>query len=345
MTEFGCVHDLELINNSKGKSNDNNKPTYFSNILDATSFFTKNQLAVYNLLSEIETKGFYIFDTVEPLEMHRIDDETEAINETSKYKYGNVNVTNNGNNLLVRYENKICLPLIEYLDSSKTPIIYYRRLMDCYKHILLSINTLVSLQIVHNNIYYNYYKTNIMVDCKEDYPLIMKFHLSLLLVRDNLNEQYLRQFFKVYQPSYIYWPIEIHILCYLLHKLETNESLSKYNINTIINDVLSNDKSNILNKEALLYFEKYVNMKRTDIISDILSYYWSWDLYSVSCLFNDILKSKYKHNLFLDLFLKQLLVCQRPDPTKRLTANKCLENFEKILYNVSMDVFFNVVKT
>lgn len=340
MEDFGCVHDynaLDFINKNKN----NNKPTYFSNILDATSFFTQNQLAVYNLLSTLETKGLYIFETVEPLEMHKIDEETEAINETSIY---NKNATNNVTNLLVRYENKICLPLIEYLDESKTLTIYYRRLMDCYKHILMSINTLVSLQIVHNNIY-NYDKTNIMIDCKEEYPLIMKFHLSLLLVKDNLNERYLKQFFRVYQPTYIYWPIEIHILCYLLHKLETNESLSKYNINTIINDVLSNDKSNILKKEALLYFEKYVNMKRTDIISDILLYYWSWDLYSVSCLFSDILKSKYKHNIFLDLFLKQLLVCQRPDPTKRLTAIKCLENFEKIIYNVGIDVFLNVVKT
>lgn len=342
MEEFGCVHDYNALDFiSKNKNKNNNKPIYFSNILDATSFFTQNQLAVYNLLSSLETKGLYIFETVEPLEMHRIDEETEAINETSIY---NKNANNNGNNLLVRYENKICLPLIEYLESSKTLTIYYRRLMDCYKHILMSIDTLVSLQIVHNNIY-NYDKTNIMVDCKEEYPLIMKFHLSLLLVKDNLNERYLKQFFRVYQPTYIYWPIEIHILCYLLHKLETNESLSKYNINTIINDVLSNDKTNILKKEALLYFEKYVNMKRTDIISDILLYYWSWDLYSVSCLFSDILKSKYKHNIFLDLFLKQLLVCQRPDPTKRLTANKCLENFEKIIYNVGIDVFLNVVKT
>ena len=327
------------------KTNNKEKP-YFSSILDANSFFTQNQLAIFNLLSAFKSEKqnvknyFYIFDTVEELNVHKLDDDTEAIN--------NIGQLQQTNNLLVQYENKICFPFLDYLNTAKTPVIYYKRLIASFKHILKGIDLLVSLKIVHNNIYSLNDYTNIIIDVRQESPLLMKFHLSLLLVNDNLNEKYLKQFFKVYQPSYIYWPIEIHILCYLLHKLDANESLSKYNIQKIINDVFNgNINKHIANSknETILYFEKYVNMDRKAIINDILSYYWSWDLFSIGCLFYDILMPKYKQNLFLQMFLKLLLVYQNPIPNKRYTANQCLTNFQKIIDNIDIGVFYNVVKT
>jgi len=324
------------------KKTNKNENTYFSSILDANSFFTQNQLTIFNLLSAFKSEKqyaknyFYIFDTVEELNVHKLDDDTEAIN--------NIGQIQQTNNLLVQYENKICLPFLDYLNTAKTPVIYYKRLIASFKHILKGIDLLVSLKIVHNNIYSLNGYTNIIIDVRQESPLLMKFHLSLLLVNDNLNEKYLKQFFKVYQPSYIYWPIEIHILCYLLHKLDANESLSKYNIQKIVGDVFNKHIANSKN-ETILYFEKYVNMDRKAIINDILSYYWSWDLFSIGCLFYDILMPRYKQNLFLQMFLKLLLVCQNPIPNKRYTANQCLTNFQKIIDNIDIGVFLNVVKT
>lgn len=333
-----CVYDVINLKNNK-KTN-----SFFSNILDANSFFTQNQLAVYKLLksNKHNSQYFYIFTSVEPLEIHKISDDDEAINTIGKLELSN--------NLLVQYENKICLPVLIYLNSSKTQVIYYKSLISIFKNILKAIDTLVSLNIVHNNIYSLNNTTNIIVDTNEETPLLMKFQLSLLLVNKNLNEEYLKQFFKVYQPSYIYWPIEIHILCYLLHKLSPNECLSKYNINNIVNDVFSSNinknvsNNNVLRTETITFFEKYVNKNRKEVLSDIMSYYWSWDLFNVSYLFYDILISKYKQNLFLQLFLKLLLVCQHPIPNKRYTANQCLTNFNKIINNVDIGVFYNVVK-
>ena len=333
-----CVYDYNAIH-LKNKSN-KKENNYFSNILDANSFFTQNQLAVYSLLKK--EKYFYIFNTVEPLEMHSIGDDDEAIN--------NINKLQSTNNLLVQYENKICLPVLSYLNNSKTNVIYYKSLISIFKNVLKAINTLVSLNIVHNNIYSLNNITNIIVDTNEETPLLIKFHLSLLLVNDNLNEEYLRQFFKVYQPNYIYWPIEIHILCYLLHKLNQNECLSKYNINKIVSDVFNSNinknvsNNNVLKTETITFFEKYVNINRKEVISDILSYYWSWDLFNVSYLFYDILISKYKQNLFLQLFIKLLLVCQHPIPNKRYNVNQCLTNFNKIINSINIDVFYNVVE-
>ena len=339
-----CVYDTITLKNKFNKKENN----YFSNILDANSFFTQNQLAVYNMLSAFKSEKqtnsyFYIFTNIQPLEIHKISDDDEAINDIGKLQLTN--------NLLVQYENKICLPILTYLNNSKTTIIYYNKLINIFKHILKAIDILVSLKILHNNIYSLNNTTNIIIDTKEETPLLMKFHLSLLLVNKNLNEDYLKQFFKVYQPNYIYWPIEIHILCYLLHKLNPNESLSKYNIQQIVNDVFNSNinknvsNNNILKTETITFFEKYVNMNRKEVISNILSYYWSWDLFNVSYLFYDILISKYKQNLFLQLFLKLLLVCQNTIPNKRYTADQCLTNFNKIINNIDIGVFLNVVKT
>lgn len=336
-----CVYDVINLKNNKTNKKENK---YFSNILDANSFFTQNQLEVYNLISneKLIRNYFYIFTSVEPLEMHSIGDDDEAINNIGKLELSN--------NLLVQYENKICLPVLTYLNSSKTQVIYYKSLISIFKNVLKAIDTLVSLKIVHNNIYSLNNTTNIIVDTNEETPLLMKFHLSLLLVNENLNEKYLKQFFKVYQPNYIYWPIEIHILCYLLHKLNGTESLSKYNIQQIVSDVFNSNinknvsNNNVLKTETITFFEKYVNMDRKSVINDILTYYWSWDLFNVSYLFYDIIISKYKQNLFLQLFIKLLLVCQHSIPNKRYTANQCLTNFNKIINSIDIGVFLNVVK-
>jgi hypothetical protein len=108
-----------MINNNSNVVFDNidlkpvtkKKVTYFSKVLDNSSFFTCNQVAVYNLLElqDIETnynKFFYIFETIEPLELHSLTDNDEKVNDITC-------INKENNYLLVHYENKNCLPLID----------------------------------------------------------------------------------------------------------------------------------------------------------------------------------------------------------------------------------------
>ena len=132
----------------------------------------------------------------------------------------------------------------------------YRKIF--YKHILNSLQLLVDNHIFHNHLNFD----SIVID-KMDCPLLSNFSFSINYLHPNIDE-YIKHFIIAYEPSYIEWPIELHILSYLLtNKLN---SLSSYNIENIINDVISNN--NILNSfgdtvvslyktEALEYFNKY----------------------------------------------------------------------------------------
>ena len=347
-----------MINNNSNVVFDNidlkpvaeKKITYFSKVLDNSSFFTYNQVAVYNLLElqDIETNYnnfFYIFETIEPLELHSLTDNHEKVNDITC-------INKENNYLLVHYENKNCLPLIDYLNASKTQVIYYKRLMDSYKQMLNCVKLLNNIGIIHNNIQD---KSNILVDLSKEHVLLSRFSLSIILknvinISSNISkEEYLKQFYRVYEPTYYYWPIEIHLLTYLLYKLDKCETLSKHNINTVIENVYNSNNNKLgiglddAKKEAKEFFEQFVNMKREDVIAKICSFGNSWDLYSMSCVFYEILISKYKQNLFIQLFNKLLLVCLRPNPEKRFDVSLCITNFNKIVSNLNINVFYSLV--
>jgi hypothetical protein len=328
----------------------NNNITYFTQILNADDFLTQNQIAVYNEFLNSNTNinylnYFYIFSTYENLNVHELTDNNELIS--------NINELSTTSNLLVKYENKICLSLFDYLNSCKTKSIYYSKLFTIYKQLLQSLNLLDELKIVHNNLF-NFNTSNIIVDINLEKPLIMKFNLSLCLNNITNIELHLKQIFKIYKPEYVFWPIEIHILCYLFYKLEPNSSLSKFNIYNIVNDVYNNSNfinlfgqsiSNKFIEEAKEYCSKYINMKYTNIIDEIIKCSSSWDLFSTSCYFYHLINlTNKKTNLFVKMFLKMLLVCLQPNYNKRLSINQCLVNFDKILNNININVFYSLIK-
>ena len=308
------------------------EPAYMSKVLDNNSFFTYNQVAVYNLLDSNKTyninytKYFYIFETIESLELHNLTNDDERVNEFTC-------INKDNNYLLVRYQLKNIVLLDNYLASSTTNVIYYKRLIDSFKQILKCLDLLNKFGIVHNNLQD---KTNILVDLDKEHVLLSKFNLSFL-ISDSINEKMLKQYYKVYEPSYQYWPIEIHLLTYLLYKCDT---LSKHNINTVINDVYKDDRIEY-RSEVKEYFEQFVNIKREDVIAKLVSFSNSWDLYSVCLQFNKEIKNT--DNLFIQLFKKLLLACLRPNPEKRYNVSLCLTNFLKIINNIGINVFYNLV--
>ncbi len=317
---------------------------YMSKVLDNDSFFTCNQVAIYNLLEFNElnidySNYFYIFETIESLELHNLTNEDERINEITC-------INKDNNYLLVRYQIKNLILLDNYLSSSKTNVIYYKRLIDSFKQILNCLELLNNFGIVHNNLQD---KSNILVDLDKEHVLLSKFSLSFLNNNINLiTENKLKQYYKVYEPGYYYWPIEIHLLTYLLYKCDT---LSKHNINTVINDVYKDSRLeynfNLENskKEAKEYFEQFVNMKREEAIDKLVSYSNSWDLYSICCIFLSKLnkENKNKNNLFIQLTNKLLLACLRPNPEKRYNVSLCFTNFNKIINNLNINIFYDLV--
>jgi len=296
-------------------------------------FFIQNELTNHQKLLKLNNTKihFYLCENTSELKITLIDEDDRHIN--SKY-------TKNDDTILLQFEDRKLTYFKNYFISLQKalnpPKKYILTIINTYKHLLDSINLLVTNNIFHNHINFD----SIVID-NSDYPLLSNFSFSIDYSRKDI-EHYIKHFIIAYEPSYIEWPIELHILSYLLtNKLN---SLSNYNIETIINEYINHN--NILNtfghsvvssykEEANTYFKKYVNQTYDYILMDILQYVHTWDNYALSILFLRILIGLHRSigvkNKFIILFMK-LLVCNiHLNPLKRLSIDITINRFNCLL--------------
>jgi hypothetical protein len=312
----GCVY---FFLDNKKKIEQKHKKTQFHKIVK-NDFFIKNEIINVLKIQKIQhyKQFFYVF-------------------ENSYDLYTNNLKTNN--NMLLKFDQCESIYLKSYLQSLSSPKIYILKIIQYYKYLLNSINLLVNNNIVHNHIQFD----SIMVD-KTELPLLSDFSFS---VSTDLHVSFdrIKPFFIEYDPSYLEWPMEFHILSFLI----TNNlnSLSFSNIDHIITDVL--EKNYILNtfglevvsiykEESISYFKKYINQSYDYILTDIFLYSSTWDNYALSILFLRILIGIHKtintQNKFIIYFMKLLVTNIHLNPLKRLSIATTTNKFEAILESI-----------
>ena len=294
-------------------------------------FFIDNELTNQQKVKKIHNRKnyFYLCENTSQLKITEIDKEDIKINHKNSTK---------DNSIILEFEDQKLIYLKNYLKALSPSTKYILTIIEFYKHLLNSISLLVD-----NNIFYNQINFDSIVVDKFDHPLLSNFYFSIDYSRTDINK-YIKHFIIAYDPTYIEWPLELHILSYLLtNKLD---SLSSYNIEYIINEVTKNN--NILNtfgdsvvssfkQEALQYFKKYVNQSYEYILKDILHYSHN---HSLSILFLRILIGIHRtigiKNKFIILFMK-LLVCNiNLNPFKRLTIDMTIKRFELLLDSLEL---------
>jgi len=303
-------------------------------------FFVKNELTNMKKIEKIKDykKYYYICENSSELLVTELD-------ENVNYLKSNKN-TILDNSILFKYEDAELIYLKNHLKASLSrPKIYILNLLNSYQQLLKSICLLNDNQIVHNFINFETVVIN-----PNDSALLTNFAFSL----DVSLETDFKQFFIEYDPSYIEWPPELHILSFL--KTNKMNSLSSYNIENIINNLL--DNHNILktfdNKiittykyEAIDYFKKYVNWSYDDILKDILQFYKTWDNYALSIMYLRILidlhRKIQKKNKFIILFMK-LLVCNiNLNPFSRFNISTTLTRLDSILDSLEPNDYKEVI--
>jgi hypothetical protein len=177
---------------------------------------------------------------------------------------------------------------------------------------------------------------------EKEIPLLSDFSFSF---STDVSFDNIKPFFIEYDPSYLEWPIEIHILTFLItNKLN---SLSFSNIEHIITEVIENHSIlktfglsvvSIYKEEAINYFKKYINQTYDYILTDIFLYSSTWDNYALSILFLRILIGIHRtidiQNKFIIYFMKLLVTNIHLNPLKRLSIVTTTNKFEAILESV-----------
>ena len=151
-----------------------------------------------------------------------------------------------------------------------------------YHSLLTSINLLVKHKIVH----FDLNQRNIMIS---DKVYLLDFGLSISM--KSIYKQ-LTTVFYTYHISYYIWPLEVHLLCYLLNK----GPITKSSLIEVCNDFVKHHI--ILQKSSpefaieyldnsILYFSKLLSLSNKEIIHFCIQSWKTWDNYAaIIYLFN-----------------------------------------------------------
>ena len=214
-------------------------------------------------------------------------------------------------------------------------------LVSCYRHLLLGVEHLINRKIVHYDLKYD----NILFIHRLNNPIIIDFGLSIDMRRyanyyNDINM--LKKVFYVYEPKYSLWPLDVHLICFIVQKHESggvNISEIKnmchtYVINAyksaIDNNVLTSDQQEMYTK-SVTYYSQFADKPIHNVLNTLLNNWNTWDIYGLHYMFythikkNIIYDSRHKalRAHILELMKEQL----DPDSIRKTT--------EELMVNVS----------
>ena len=336
-------NDEQLTNYRQGISADTSSNAAVHHVVSST-FFSLNEIANADKIRELNDRSvnnrFYIFDTVERLQIAEILEATDIHMDTGI-------INSNTDKLLLTFEKCNLTYLDIHLKSLSCSRKYILQLIEFYRYLVGSIDLLVCNKMVHNNINFN----TIVVDGAFNLPILTNFMYSIDF--SLLQKIDFKQYFLLKKLN-MFCPVEFYLLQYQL----TNNlsSLSLYNIETVLKQFIKDHSIflnvlNVLNDDAKLlddglkFFARYTNKSFDENLTETFTHCWTWDNYALSIVYLKILIGLQRvinaSNKFIISFMKLLVDNIRLDPSKRHLPK--ISSFEDLLKTIELVDFKQLV--
>ena len=380
MNNYSCIYfDIDENSNINkfNKKNTNNvtnkKQTLKQKIVDF-DYFIENEIYISDKIKKIinYNKYFYIIDShelINYMDMNEFNLIKNDASELNDFDYEYDHKTNlkykkiTSNKILIKYiflENYVNLNNFLFSDFILDKRFLFYEIINIYKKILKSINILNE-----NNLFYNHLNsTNIIVNLNNFLPLLSDFKFCInvndVINIDNEKSILISNLKKIifhYDPSYYYWPIELHLISFIFYNNLT--SVSSSNIIEIIEDltnennnpILKNFSNNIKEKyynDGLNYLKLFINKSMNDIIKIIFLYFKTWDNYCLNIMYLEIIINIYKllnnkNNNFIVNFMKLLLKNISFDPSLRFSIKLTHNELNKLLNNSNYSEYNEII--
>lgn len=104
-----------------------------------------------------------------------------------------------------------------------------------------------------------------------------------------------KQHFYVHAPDYFLWPIEVHLMTYLIneHDTLTEESLRKicyeYVSNNRAIEYMSREFKKKMFDLSVATFSRFIHQPREKVLNELLKYWDKWDMYAINIMFLKIM--------------------------------------------------------
>lgn len=347
---YGCVYYPEV--NCQGK--DTNNKNFLSKIVQR-DFSADNEINIGKLIT---TKLKMWVEN--PLQNHfapvlsscKVDISKFTMDEHEKCTLFEKEQNSDFVLMKIRYiDNK---ELDSFITENTNSSLIMLLFTSSYSHLLKSLTLLEKIKVCHFDIK----AQNIVYDTEKSLPIIIDFGLSINFNTLNMKELY--NYFYIYEPMYYIWPLEVHLINYILH---VNSDIKEKDMKKLAKDYVSNNVvlrafSPAFQKkfEAECYYElsKYIGKDSEAIIQRILKYWYTWDNYALSLLYIKLLyylirneSGKVIKNEFVRFFIELCLNNIHPNPKKRLSVQDTIKSFNVFLYNEQVDkesVFEDIIK-
>lgn len=232
----------------------------------------------------------------------------------------------------------------DHLQTLKNSSLMISTIVSAYRHLLESLVLLASAKVVHNDLK----SPNVIYDTDILAPIIIDFGLSIPIRR--FNRENMARYFYRYIPRYYLWPLEVHLVNYILHRTPV---VTKGALKEMVHEFTRENRalapfSPSFRKayEGLCvdYFSRYIGKQDEATIEGILKDYWTtWDTYALTVMLIELLAHMtkgaegYLANPLSAYLTEQLVKCLDPDPHRRPTARKALKSFDAFLYSKKVD--------
>jgi hypothetical protein len=151
------------------------------------------------------------------------------------------------------------------------------------------ISKLIKAKIVH----FDLKESNILFTPK---PYIIDFGISLDM--KHVSPDY----FFVYEPRQYQWPIEVHLLCYMMHSPLHKDSLER-----VCKEVYKHSPFLTNVNECISHYSFLMTCSKQEGVRRLIHGWKTWDMYAITCM------------LFLNDEIPELKANLHPNPKRRLT--------------------------
>ena len=335
---FGCVFFPGISCDGKSQTNKS-----IVTKLQKKDLTADNEINIGKLIKTIKNYSFYFLPIIShcPIEIRDVDkkiiSKCNVVNaDTSDYILMDIPYVNNKPFFEV---------LIDTSNGKKQTLIRY---ISSYKYLLHAILLLLE----HNIVHYDLKGENILFNIDLMEPQIIDFGISIPMTQ--VNNTNLKDYFYVFAPEYYLWPLEIHIISYLLHyDMELNkvsaENISElYTSNNKALTIFSPDFIEQYKQACVKECLKYVGQSKDMVINSLMKFYKTWDNYSLSILYLRVyyyfFPTGFHRNSLLINFSQLLLLNINPNPSKRLSINDTLKRFTELFYmDGNTDTYINII--
>jgi serine/threonine protein kinase len=325
---FGCVYYPGIRCDGKTDSRKN-----VVTKLQKRDFNADNEIKIGKLVRKIPNYRMFYLPVIKscPVSLREVDksvvSECKIVSASDKLKYVLMEIP--------YVSNAPFFSILSDVSVGKRRLIL--SITESFRFLLDAISYLLDDGIVH----FDLKGENILYNTVSNEPQIIDFGISIPIER--IKTRNIREYFYVYGPDYYVWPLEVHVINFLLH--ETKSALTSEDALSIATlYAKSNSALNIFSPSfRKMYLDdckkvtkRYIGKSRNETITALIGMYKTWDNYALSVMylksFKYLFSEGFHRNPMIIHFSQILLLNISPDFDKRLSIEETKKKFNDIFY-------------